>query len=205
MNAIMVILLQRIALLLVISFAVISFTPLESWWTRSLESRWTDDPPPLLLVLGGDEQAAGVVGYSTYLRLQYTAQFWRTGSVKRIVLSGAGAGSPSLAEAMRDYLLGMGVPADAMVTESSSHNTLENIRNSKPLLESEGQPAGLVTSDYHSGRAYATARKAGLDVVPVPIPDAHKRWTQWSERWPLFWLLSGEAVKRVWYRWNGWL
>jgi uncharacterized SAM-binding protein YcdF (DUF218 family) len=201
----MVILLQRAALAFAIFFAVISLTPVESWWISDLESAWNDEPPPVLLVLGGDEQAAGVIGYSTYLRLQYTAKFWHAGHVRKIVLSGAGSGSPPLAEAMRDYMLGQGVPAEAMLLESASRDTFENIRNSKALLEPLGGPFGLVTSDYHSGRAHAIARKAGLEMVPLPIPDAQKRWSTWSERWPLFWLLSAEAGKRAWYRWQGWV
>jgi uncharacterized SAM-binding protein YcdF (DUF218 family) len=200
----MPILLQRAVLGFVIFFIIISCTPLETWWTRALESPWADSPPAVLLVLGGDEQGPGVVGYSTYLRLEYTVKFWQTGKVRRIVLSGAGSGLPTLAEAMRNYLQNRGVPPDMLVMEPHSTSTLENIRESKALLQTGGEPVGLVTSDFHSGRAWAVARREGLDVVPLPIPDVLKRSGAWSERWPLFWLLTTETAKRFWYRYQGW-
>ena len=174
-----------------------------------LESSWTDDVPPVLLVLGADEQAPGLIGYSTYLRLNYAVRFWRRGSVRVLVVSGgaqdAGPGRPPLAFAMRDFLVGHGIPANAILTEAGSLTTRENFVYSRPLMEMVGGEKGFLTSDFHSGRAARVSARLGLRWRAVPIPDAHKRWNNWWDRWRLASDLSVESAKWAWYAWNRWI
>ena len=54
-------------------------------------------------------------------------------------------------------------------------------------------------------RAYRTFRKPGLDVVPVPFPDAIKRGLFWQGRWPAFLDLVVESAKILYYRVRGWI
>lgn len=50
------------------------------------------------------------------------------------------------------------------------------------LLEAEPRPVVLLTSDYHMFRARRMFEKAGLKVVPMPIPDGLKRATRLTLR-----------------------
>lgn len=78
------------------------------------------------------------------------------------------------AEAMRDYLIGKGVPGCDIMPEDSSVNTMENLLNSRRLIEADwsrrhgsgkgtGSPRiALVTSSYHVMRALSYAGEIGL-------------------------------------------
>ncbi len=74
------------------------------------------------------------------------------------------------AHAMRDYLIGRGVPADRILVENASRTTAENLGNAQRLMTSRtaadgGSPTGciIVTSEFHAVRTWLWARRAGLD------------------------------------------
>lgn len=185
-------------------YLLVTATPVLQWWSGALESTWPDGPPEVLVVLGADEQVPGLIGYTSFLRAHYAARYWRTGKVRFIVVSGGSTGGRSVAASMAEFLRASGVPADGIRLEEQSHSTLENLRNSRPLAESLGGRIGVLTSDYHSGRAAAVCRKMGWSPVIVPVPDVRKRWTFPAQRSGLVWDLGVETAKRVWYWWRGW-
>lgn len=73
----------------------------------------------------------------------------------------------SEAEAMALYLMEKGVPSEAILQESTSTSTQENLSNADALLRKNiptGQYKALVvTSDFHVFRAVKVARKMGID------------------------------------------
>ena len=73
------------------------------------------------------------------------------------------------AEAMRRYLLEKGIPADHILMEDRSTTTMENIRNSKAIIEARNgrKYTALVTSNYHVYRAMRYARAADLKAVGI--------------------------------------
>lgn len=170
-----------------------------------LESRWADEPPEVLLVLSADEQVPGLMGYTSFLRIHYAARYWSTGKVRYFVISGGSTGGRSIAASMAEFLYTSGVPREAVRLEEGSHNTWENLRNSRPIVEGLPGRVGILTSDYHSGRVAAVCRKMGWNPILVPVPDANKRWNSWAQRWPLLWDLSVETAKRGGYWWRGWV
>jgi uncharacterized SAM-binding protein YcdF (DUF218 family) len=181
-------------------FGIVTLTPAELWWLGMLESRWADDPPEVLVVLAADEQGPGLIGYASFLRVHYAVRYWRTGKVRFFVISGR-----SIAAPMADFLYANGVPREAVRLEESSRNTWENLRNSRPIAAALPGRIGVLTSDYHSGRAERVCRKMAWNPIMVPVPDARKRWTSWPQRWPLLWDLSVETAKRWGYWWRGWI
>ena len=199
--------LKRLAISFTLLFLLLTCTPFEQWWMQRLESSWTDDIPPVLLVLGADQQAPGIIGYSTYVRLYYTVRYWRQGKIRTIVVTGgaADANSGPLSRDMRDFLIGHGIPADAILVEEQSKSTMENFTFSRALMDSQPGAKGFLTSDFHSGRAAGVSARLGLNWSPVPVPDAHKRWNSWVQRWPIAWDLALETVKRVWYKAHSWI
>jgi hypothetical protein len=48
-------------------------------------------------------------------------------------------------------------------------------------------------------------RRAGIDVLPRPIPDVVKRGTTWYGRWPAFLDLLEETAKIGYYYVRGWM
>lgn len=70
---------------------------------------------------------------------------------------------------MKRYLLEKGIPADHILMEDQSTTTMENIRNSKAIIDArEGRKyTALVTSNYHVYRAMRYARAAQLKAVGI--------------------------------------
>ncbi len=196
---------SRLSLGFLSLFLLLTCTPLELWWLRALESSWASTAPETLLVLGAEEQAPGLIGYSTYLRLNYAVRYWRLGQTKRFVVSAGPQtpASPPLALSMKEFLVASGVPPAAILLETAAHNTYQNIAFSKTLLDSLAGSKGLLTSDFHSGRAARTARRHGLALIPVPVPDIGKRWQLWQNRWPIAIELTIESAKWLYYASRG--
>jgi len=83
---------------------------------------------------------------------------------------GQGPDEPrSEGEAMAEYLVAQGVPADHVRAETESRSTEENLVLSRRVLEREGRtgPVLVVTSDYHVLRAAMLARGLGTGAQVV--------------------------------------
>jgi uncharacterized SAM-binding protein YcdF (DUF218 family) len=191
---------RRLAVAGALLFLAVTFLPgLLEGWTALLQSRWSTARGGTLIVLGGDLIAPGVLGPTSYWRCIYAVWEWREGGFERIVVSGGGG----LAEAMRDYLVGQGIPVSAIVLENRSRNTGENARFTVDLLRGQAGTKVMLTSDYHSRRAWLAFRKCGLEVEPRPVPDAGKRVNSPAMRWSVFQDLVIETVKYAGYTVQG--
>jgi uncharacterized SAM-binding protein YcdF (DUF218 family) len=84
----------------------------------------------------------------------------------------------SEAEAMEKYLLDKGIPQEKIIKEDKSRTTMENLINSKKIIdEREGRKyTALVTSNYHVYRALRYCRKIGLKCVGIGSPVAWYYW-----------------------------
>lgn len=70
---------------------------------------------------------------------------------------------------MKELATQFEVPKEKIIIETESRNTRENILYTKKILDRvKAKRIILVTSAYHLPRAYALAKKAGIDAVPVP-------------------------------------
>lgn len=131
-------------------------------------------------------------------RLAAGARAWLGGRAPIVILTGGGEDGDSEARRMAAAIAKLGVPADALVLEERSRNTRDNAMYTAALAKQRDMHRVLlVTSSLHMPRASLLFRKAGIDVVPVPVPERAQRAT-WSERWlPSFGALwrSGRALK----------
>lgn len=151
-----------------------------------------------------------LIGVNSYWRAVYASLAWRAGGFRQVVISGGGPERTPIAVPMRQFLVCMGVPADAILVETKSQNTWENARYTRELLEERrltDPPHRLVllTSDYHMYRARRAFERAGLAVRPRPFPDVIKRSFCWYCRWDAFVDLVWEAAKIAYYRARGWI
>jgi uncharacterized SAM-binding protein YcdF (DUF218 family) len=178
----------------------VSVTPVLKWWAAALAGRWGDERGEVLIVLGGDLTTDEILGVTSYWRSVYAVFCWRTGHYRTVVFSGRNLAGP-----MADFAAAYGVPRAAILTEGASANTHENALFTAELLKNDRRRKVLLTSDYHMFRALRAFRKAGLDVSPLPFPDAQKRFNTPSERWNIFCLLSIETTKICYYSARGWI
>jgi len=149
-------------------------------------------------------------------RIWHAARLFHAGKVQYLLMSGGtlawqGARQPET-EAMRRFLLDLGVPDAALLFEDRSRTTRENALYSAELIRARGfQRVLLVTSALHMPRALASFRAVGIEAIPAPtdfevMPESPH---------PLRWLPDAEALAAstralkeylgLWgYRWRGW-
>lgn len=122
-------------------------------------------------------------------RIWQAARMFHRGVAPRIIVSGGnprteadGTKPMSEAEAMRIFLVDLGVPTEAILIEDRSLNTIQNIRGVRDLVK--GGRIALVTSAIHVPRALRLARTAGLDVAVFPTDwhapaEVRVSWENW--------------------------
>ena len=159
-------------------------TPLfASFALRTLEARYL----PVLaeealqadvaIVLGGGVRPANSdnpyydLGESSD-RTMEAVRLWRAAKIKKILVTGGGVrwepGEPTEGDAMTQFLLDLGVPREAILSETRSRNTHENALLSKPVWDQEKFTTGLlVTSALHMPRALAVFTRQGYSVQPA--------------------------------------
>ena len=161
---------------------VCSTSVFADWLMSTLE----DDYPPKALSVLAESEAIVVLGGATRGdthmstlgdlnqqadRLSHAVGLFRARKAPIILLSG-GSSDPSArpeAQIMRDHLLNMGVPEQAILMERNSRNTYENAMYTAMLLEKDGiDRILLVTSAFHMRRAERLFTLRGLTVVPAP-------------------------------------
>lgn len=171
----------------------------------SLEARNQGKPYAAILLLGGGIRP-GVPGLreananEAFDRVIYAAQLYRQGLAPRIIVSGGSSlrdtypNAQSEADAMKEHLILMGVPEQAILLETQSLTTRQNMALTAGLLQTQqiiGRLA-LVTSATHMPRAVATAEHTGLTVDAYP--------TDWVEPLSLRpitqrWLPNAQALE----------
>ncbi len=97
----------------------------------------------------------------------------------KLVLSGGKGRDEKISEAqaMKEYLLSIGIDENHILTEDKSKNTSENMLFSKKLIENdtnkEDYTCVFTTSNYHTLRASIYARRAGLDATGIGAKTAY--------------------------------
>lgn len=121
-------------------------------------------------------------------RIWLAARMFHAGAAPKIIVSGGsfieqqGGPATTEAEAMRRFLLDLGVPNDVIVSEGKALNTIENIRNVRDLVK--GGRVAIITSAFHIPRAAKLAKRGGLNFaifgVDWSVPgDATVWWDLW--------------------------
>lgn len=180
---------------------VMSLPPVAGALTDSLEARARRETArsapccyDAILVLGGGVSPAAppevpepnLTGSAD--RVWYAARLYHRGTAPRIIVSGGSLldrpSDPATteAEAMRRFLVDLGVPNAAIVSEGESRNTRENVRNTRRIV-GDGRVA-LVTSAQHMPRALQMARETGLNAsgfatdweLPTQLQPIWEKW-----------------------------
>ena len=145
-----------------------------------------DDLPQAdaIVVLAGDVRA--VSASNPYPRLGRTAdgihhavRLLQAQLAPVVIVSGGVLGrgqTRPMAQAMRDALLALGVPKDAVLVEGRSRTTRENALFTAEIAAERGiETVLLVAYDLHMRRSMATFRKVGLTPVPAIYQDRGDR------------------------------
>ncbi len=184
-----------------------------SWLMGKLEARYASvdiqalpDVDALVVLGGGVSPPARRSDFpdleSGADRIWHAARIYHAGKAPLLVLSG---GTPSVtsdseAQAMRAFLLDLGVPDASLLLEESSLNTNQNARNTAKLLrDREISRIILVTSAYHMGRARALFESEGLSVIAAATDYRGRSMSGWRQWVPTTEALddSSKAIKEI--------
>ena len=123
------------------------------------------------IVVMGAAQYDGDPSPQLAARLDHVAELWPQGLAPLVVVTGGNQPGDRFteAEASANYLVERGVPADAIVQETTGHDTYESLRGAADLLTERGLSRVLIVTDpYHSLRSRLTAEDAGLTAYVSP-------------------------------------
>lgn len=156
---------------------------------------------PVAIVFGAGLWSNGKPMPYLAARLDLAAQLYETGKVKAILVSGDNRHvSYNEPDAMRSYLIKVGVPARKVVADYGGVDTYATCVRAQRIF---GATEAILTSQsYHLPRAIATCRSVGVDAWGVGDESVKRNATEWHEdslrEWPanvkMAWdLLSGRT------------
>lgn len=117
-------------------------------------------------------------------RIRHALDLYRRGYAGTLVFTGGyGYGARfSESQVARRYALREGVPADAILIETLSRTTYENLRQARALMLERGLRRVIVVSDPpHMARALRLARRLGIDALGSATPSS--RFRSFRTRW----------------------
>jgi uncharacterized SAM-binding protein YcdF (DUF218 family) len=174
---------RRLLLLGLLLIYFLGLTPVAKALIGPLETRY----PPLvpgqevsadaIVVLSGGIRWQPLIHTHTILgtqsldRLICGINLLKDGSSPFLVLAGGNAqvSGRSMIEAfaMKDLAIRLGIPEDAILTETHSRTTAESAAEVRRLLPN-AQRIVLATAAYHLPRTVAVFKKQGFEIIPAP-------------------------------------
>jgi uncharacterized SAM-binding protein YcdF (DUF218 family) len=140
-------------------------------------------PADVILVMGAAEYR-GRPSPVLRARLDHALELYRRKLAPRILTTGGAGGDATFTEGGvgRSYLIDKGVPADAVVVETTGESTVQSIALAGEIMRRMGLASAIVVSDgYHIFRAKRMLEADGLTAYGSPrkegSPDPpHERW-----------------------------
>ena len=140
-------------------------------------------PADVILVLGAAEYH-GRPSPVLRARLDHAFELYKRKLAPRILTTGGAGGDPVFTEGGvgRSYLMGRGVPSEAIVVETEGESTVQSIAMAGEIMRRMGLHSAIVVSDgYHIYRVKQMLQARGLKAYGSPRKDhnpefLHDRW-----------------------------
>lgn len=123
-------------------------------------------PPGSMLVVLGMRLGNGVVTSDYAARLERAGKLYSCDNSHAILIVGGFTGDAVVSEAAAgsEYLVFRGVHREQILIEDASQHTLENLRNARSLLQSNGcDRFVIISSRYHLARSWIIAQGLGMN------------------------------------------
>ncbi len=139
-------------------------------------------------------------------RLNHAIQLYHDGIVPTLILTGGQDGNGRTAEAIvaRNYALTHGVPENAILVETDSQITWENLQNAQCVAGEQGITSFLIVSDpLHMKRALLMTEDLGMTAYASPTPTTRYQTprTQIGFLAREVWFLGLHLLYRPYYLW----
>ena len=165
----------RIALLAVTAASLVFFAVLEGVIIAGSRTELKGDPQ-VVVVLGAQVKQSGPAALLRD-RLDIATEYLKEHPELPVVVSGGqGRDEPTTeALAMRDYLAARGIEEERIWMEDESHNTSENLLNTRALLAGKGYDMEnthllVVSNGFHLTRVRMLAERYGLEISTLAAP-----------------------------------
>jgi uncharacterized SAM-binding protein YcdF (DUF218 family) len=155
-------------------FLALTFTPIAAWASRCLEVRPRLEPASAIVVLGGGGlHADGSLSHVSLRRTLHGIDLYQRGLAPLLVVAGPERRATRTEAEVRAMLARrLGVPATAILTQTSARTTREEAVHIAAALEPRGARRILLVADAQGmRRALAVFRHVGLDPLPAPADD----------------------------------
>lgn len=134
-------------------------------------------PADAIVILAGEETE----------RVEYGAKLFKEGWARKdkvIMAGGPLVWKYSWASLMQEHAVYLGIPKNAILLEDKSRTTEEDARFTKEIMNRHGYKSCiLVTSPYHSRRAFRIFTKImGAEIKIISAPS-EKNWFKFDEWW----------------------
>lgn len=147
-------------------------------WIVHVGNRDEAGPADAIVVLGAaayDAQPSPVFE----ARIDHGLDLYHAGHAKRLIFTGGYGGAKarfSESQVARRYALRRDVPESAILIESRSRTTLENLVETRRLLQEHDLHRVIIVSDpLHMARALRASRRLGIDALGSPTPSTRFR------------------------------
>lgn len=125
-----------------------------------------------ILVLGAGIRPDGTPSFMLRDRLDKGIELYEADVAPKLLLSGDnGQERYDEVNAMKDYVLAQGVPAEDIFLDHAGFSTYDSIYRAKAVFAVEG--AVVVTQKYHLYRALYIAKRLGLQAVGISAEGNH--------------------------------
>ena len=111
-------------------------------------------------------------------RIKHGVSLYRSGQVGKLLFTGGYSSRNKGTEAIVGgrYAARHGVPPLAILMETQSHTTRENLVNARRVMQANGLSRALIVSDpLHLKRALQMAKDLHMDAEPSPTPTSRFR------------------------------
>jgi uncharacterized SAM-binding protein YcdF (DUF218 family) len=111
-------------------------------------------------------------------RINHAINLYHSGQIQMIIFTGGIGERDDAAESevARQYAIARGVPADAILTETESQITEQNLANAADAAADLHLTTFFIVSDpLHMKRSVLIARDLGMDAYPSPTPTSRYR------------------------------
>ncbi len=112
-------------------------------------------------------------------RIRHGLDLYRAGYAPLLIFTGGYGGQGarfSESQVARRYALKQGVPDDAILIETASRNTVQNLVEAKRLMDQRGIHRVIIVSDpLHMARALRLSQEMGIDALASSTPSTRFR------------------------------
>ncbi|MFT4257707.1 MAG: YdcF family protein [Pseudoxanthomonas sp.] len=118
-------------------------------------------------------------------RIVHGIALYKRGMAGRLIFTGGYGGTGarfSESQVARRYAIKHGVPEEAILIESQSRTTRQNLEQARELMRVNGLHRAIIVSDpLHMARAMRLSRELGIESLGSPTPTS--RFRSFATRW----------------------